>query len=214
MTPDLIYDQLIGVGLRAQADLLLGRQPRRRLAAPLPRRGRERLAAAAGARGAQPRRHGQPLRGGRLRPAVRGPARLPRHRPRRAHTTRSRTIDCPFTGEQLAAVAALDPDVAVIHAQQADRHGQRAALGPGRRPEGGRAGAERVARHRRGDRRRARAAARRASSCRPGRSTRRRARCPAARTPPTPHGYSARDNDFYQAWDAIARDRDALHATG
>ena len=34
MTPDLIYDQLIGAGLRAQAGLLLGRQPRRRLAAP------------------------------------------------------------------------------------------------------------------------------------------------------------------------------------
>ena len=36
MTPDVIYDQLIGDGLRPQAGLLLGRQPRRRLAAPLP----------------------------------------------------------------------------------------------------------------------------------------------------------------------------------
>lgn len=32
-------------------------------------------------------------------------------------------IACPFTGETLTAVAALNPDVAVIHAQQADRHG-------------------------------------------------------------------------------------------
>src|ERR1700748_1901326 len=32
-------------------------------------------------------------------------------------------ITCPFTGEQLTAVAALRPDVAVIHAQQADRAG-------------------------------------------------------------------------------------------
>src|SRR6516162_8561792 len=30
-----------------------------------------------------------------------------------------RPITCPFTGEQLTAVAALTPDVAVIHAQQA-----------------------------------------------------------------------------------------------
>ena len=45
MTPDLVYDQLIGAGCAAQAGLLLGRQPRRRLAAPLPRRGRARLAA-------------------------------------------------------------------------------------------------------------------------------------------------------------------------
>ena len=38
-----------------------------------------------------------------------------------AHTSTIRTLACPFTGEELAAVAALRPDVAVIHAQQADR---------------------------------------------------------------------------------------------
>ena len=32
-------------------------------------------------------------------------------------------IDCPFTGESLTAVAALRPDVTIIHAQQADRAG-------------------------------------------------------------------------------------------
>jgi glutaconate CoA-transferase subunit A len=32
-------------------------------------------------------------------------------------------ITCPFTGETLTAVAALRPDVAVIHAQRADRAG-------------------------------------------------------------------------------------------
>jgi glutaconate CoA-transferase subunit A len=32
-------------------------------------------------------------------------------------------ITCPFTGESLAAVAALNPDVTVIHAQRADRAG-------------------------------------------------------------------------------------------
>jgi glutaconate CoA-transferase subunit A len=32
-------------------------------------------------------------------------------------------IECPFTGEQLAAVTALHPDVTVIHAQKADRKG-------------------------------------------------------------------------------------------
>jgi len=40
-----------------------------------------------------------------------------------AHTATIRTLACPFTGEELAAVAALRPDVAVIHAQQADRAG-------------------------------------------------------------------------------------------
>src|SRR6202046_3305973 len=39
-----------------------------------------------------------------------------------AHTN-VRFIECPFTGERLAAVAALEPDVAIIHAQVADRDG-------------------------------------------------------------------------------------------
>jgi glutaconate CoA-transferase subunit A len=34
-----------------------------------------------------------------------------------------RFIKCPFTGEELAAVPALRPDVTVIHAQRADRKG-------------------------------------------------------------------------------------------
>ncbi|MGH8928967.1 MAG: CoA transferase subunit A [Acidimicrobiia bacterium] len=33
------------------------------------------------------------------------------------------TVTCPFTGEELAAVPALRPDVGVIHAQRADRDG-------------------------------------------------------------------------------------------
>jgi glutaconate CoA-transferase, subunit A len=32
-------------------------------------------------------------------------------------------IDCPFTGQRLTAVRAINPDVAIIHAQQADRQG-------------------------------------------------------------------------------------------
>lgn len=34
-----------------------------------------------------------------------------------------RTVTCPFTGEELAAVPAIRPDVTVIHAQRADRKG-------------------------------------------------------------------------------------------
>lgn len=34
-----------------------------------------------------------------------------------------KSITCPFTGEELAAVPAVRPDVAVIHAQKADRRG-------------------------------------------------------------------------------------------
>ena len=34
-----------------------------------------------------------------------------------------RTVTCPFTGEELAAVPALNPDVAIVHVQRADRSG-------------------------------------------------------------------------------------------
>jgi glutaconate CoA-transferase subunit A len=34
-----------------------------------------------------------------------------------------RSITCPFTGEKLAATPAINPDVTVIHAQRADRQG-------------------------------------------------------------------------------------------
>jgi glutaconate CoA-transferase, subunit A len=39
------------------------------------------------------------------------------------HNRNIRTIACPFTGEKLAATPALNPDVAIIHAQKADRKG-------------------------------------------------------------------------------------------
>ncbi len=39
------------------------------------------------------------------------------------HTSTIKTISCPFTGEQLTAVPALDLDVAVVHAQRADPQG-------------------------------------------------------------------------------------------
>ena len=34
-----------------------------------------------------------------------------------------REVQCPYTGEKLATVPALNPDVAIIHAQRADAHG-------------------------------------------------------------------------------------------
>ncbi|APV50766.1 3-oxoadipate--succinyl-CoA transferase subunit A [Betaproteobacteria bacterium GR16-43] len=42
---------------------------------------------------------------------------LPKHNPE------IKTITCPFTGEVLAATPAINPDVTVIHAQKADRKG-------------------------------------------------------------------------------------------
>jgi glutaconate CoA-transferase, subunit A len=40
-----------------------------------------------------------------------------------AHNPDVAFIDCPFTGEKLTAVRAINPDVAIIHAQQSDKQG-------------------------------------------------------------------------------------------
>ena len=39
------------------------------------------------------------------------------------HSPAVATVRCPFTGEHLTAVAALNPDVTIVHAQRADRAG-------------------------------------------------------------------------------------------
>jgi glutaconate CoA-transferase subunit A len=40
-----------------------------------------------------------------------------------------RTVRCPYTGEELAVVPALEPDVAIVHAQRADAQGNTQAWG-------------------------------------------------------------------------------------
>ena len=40
-----------------------------------------------------------------------------------------KTMACPFTGERLAAVAAINPDVAIVHVQRSDEYGNAHAWG-------------------------------------------------------------------------------------
>ncbi|QBI21002.1 CoA transferase subunit A [Egibacter rhizosphaerae] len=40
-----------------------------------------------------------------------------------AHTDTIATVACPFTGEEVTAVPAINPDVGIVHAQRADRDG-------------------------------------------------------------------------------------------
>ena len=102
---------------------------------------------------------------------------------------------------------AVRPDVTVIHAQQADRHGNVMLWGlAGVQKEAVLAAtARRSPRSRRSSTSSSPAPTR--WCCRPGRSPR-SATCPAAPHPSYAAGYSTRDNDFYSAWDEIARDRD------
>lgn len=119
-------------------------------------------------------------------------------------------ITCPFTGEQLTAVAALNPDVAVVHAQRADRAGNVQLWGIT------------------GVQKEAVLASRRSVVTveeivdeldpRPGAvvlptwTVSYVALAPGGAHPSYALDYSVRDNDFYVAWDAISRDRDSFTA--
>jgi glutaconate CoA-transferase subunit A len=108
---------------------------------------------------------------------------------------RVKPVTCPFTGEQLMAVPALRPDVAIVHAQEADRHGNVQLLRTASRRRRYSPGA--LARDRRADRRRARAPA----------GWRRDSRlvidavavAPGGAYPSYAHGITERDNDFLRA---------------
>jgi glutaconate CoA-transferase, subunit A len=115
-------------------------------------------------------------------------------------------ISCPFTGEELMAVPALKPDVAIIHAQQADRRGNVALWGIT------------------GIQKEAVLAARRAivtveevmdsfgprpfQIVLPSVAVDAVAIVPHGAHPSYADGYYDRDNAFYEAWDEIARDRE------
>jgi glutaconate CoA-transferase subunit A len=122
MTPDLIYDQLIGAGCVAKLVFSWGGNPgvgslhRLRDAVeqdwPKPLAVEEHAHAGMVAAYAAGASH---LPFGILRGYL--GSDLPKYNPN------VKFIECPFTGERLAAVPAIRPDVAVVHAQKADRRG-------------------------------------------------------------------------------------------
>jgi glutaconate CoA-transferase subunit A len=115
-------------------------------------------------------------------------------------------ITCPFTGEELMAVPALRPDVAIVHAQQADRRGNVGLWGiTGIQKEAvlsaGRAivTVEEVV-----DRFEPRSFA----IVLPSVAVDAVAVVPHGAHPSYAHGYYDRDNAFYEAWEPISRDRE------
>ena len=129
------------------------------------------------------------------------------------YNTKRPVIDCPFTGERLAAVPAIRPDVAIVHAQKADRHGNVLMWGvTGVQKEAVLAGQARGDRH----------VERIVDRLDPPRARRtrvvlphwvsRRVRGERRRVPFVCLGYYPRDNAFYKQWDPIARDRDTFNA--
>jgi glutaconate CoA-transferase subunit A len=122
-----------------------------------------------------------------------------------AQTPHIKPVTCPFTGEVLMAVPALRPDVTVVHAQRADRAGnvqlwgiigvqKEAVLAAGRSL----VTVEEVV-----DRLEPRPGA----VVLPAWALTYVSVAPGGAHPSYAHGYSVRDNDFYLAWDAVSRDR-------
>ena len=127
-----------------------------------------------------------------------------------ARTAAVASIACPFTGEELTAVPALRPDVGVIHAQRADVAGNVQLWGIV------------------GVQKEAVLASRRAivtveevvdeleplpgALVLPSWVVDAVCVAPRGAHPSYAHGYYDRDNGFYVAWDSISRDRDAFMA--
>src|SRR3979490_1607231 len=119
MTPDLLYDQMIGVGAARRLVFSYGGNP----GVGSLHRFRDAI------------EHGWPRpveieehsHAGMANRFAAGAAKLPCALMRGylgtdlMSLTRVATVTCPFTGEELVAVPALEPDVTIIHAQEADR---------------------------------------------------------------------------------------------
>jgi len=122
-----------------------------------------------------------------------------------------RSIRCPFTGRALAAVPAIRPDVTIVHAQRADREGnvliegivgvqKEAVLAAGRAIVTVEEVVERLRPPSPN------------SVVLPGWTVAAVAVAPGGARPSYAHGYYRRDNAFYTAWDAISRDRERFAA--
>ena len=206
LTPDMVYDQMIGMGCASKLVFSWGGNPGvgslHRLRDAVEHAWPEPLAleehshagmAAAYAAGASNLPFG----------VLRGYAGtdLPQH-------TSVAAVQCPFTGEQLAAVRAIRPDVGVIHAQRADRKGNVQLWGiTGVQKETVLASARSIVTVEEivdqlepvpGD------------MIIPAWVVTAVAVAPRGAHPSYAHGYYDRDNGFYRRWDAISRDRETF----
>ena len=209
MTPDVLYDQLIGMGCASRLVFSYGGNPG---VGSL-----HRFRDAVQNEWPRPLELEEHSHAGMANAYVAGAAGLPFAVLRGyagtdlgKHTPSVTRIDCPFTGQRLTAVRALSPDVAIIHAQQADRRGNVMLWGIS------------------GVQKEAVLAARRAivtveeivdelearphAVVLPSWVLTAVAVVPNGAWPSYAAGYSVRDNAFYAEWDEIARDRDRFEA--
>jgi glutaconate CoA-transferase subunit A len=124
--------------------------------------------------------------------------------------TRVERMTCPFTGEELVAVPALRPDVAIVHAQEADRAGNVQLWGISGVQKEAVLAAERslVTVERIVDELEPRPG----GVVIPGWCVDAVAEAPGGSQPSYALGITRRDNAFYREWDAISRDRERFMA--
>src|SRR5579863_3894524 len=121
MTPDLIYDQMIGMGCARKLVFSWAGNP----GVGLLHRFREAVEKG----WPRPLELEEHTHGSMAVAYTAGAARLPFGTMRGPdtdllkHTRVMGSIECPFTGEKLTAIRAINPDVTVIHAQRADKNG-------------------------------------------------------------------------------------------
>jgi glutaconate CoA-transferase subunit A len=119
--------------------------------------------------------------------------------------TQTRTIRCPFTGEELAATPAVRPDIAVIHAQKADAKGNVLLWGiVGVQKEAVLSAKRAIVTV---EERVENLDAAENACVVPGWVIDAVCLVPHGAHPSYAHGYYDRDNVFYRQWDAISRDR-------
>lgn len=208
MTPDLLYDQMIGMGLVRKLVFSWGGNPgvgslhrfRDAIERGWPRELEiEEFSHAAMASAYEAGAAGLPsavFRGHRGTDLPKANACI-------------RFISCPFTGEQLACVPSIRPDVTIIHAQKADRFGNVMIEGiVGVQKEAALAAkvaivtVEEIV-----DELGVRSTN---AIVLPNWAIAAVAHAPLGAKPSYAHGYYARDNSFYQRWDSISRDRDVF----
>ena len=209
MTPDILYDQLIGMGCATRCVFSWGGNPGvgsiHRFRDAIENGWPQPLAI---------EEHSHADMAGRYQAGASGlpfsvlrgyvGSDLPRY------NTNIRSITCPFTGEKLAATPAINPDVAVIHAQKADRAGNVLVSGiVGIQKEAVLAAkaaivtVEEIVDD---------LAAPMNACVLPHWVLSAVCVVPNGAHPSYAHGYYGRDNAFCKAWDAISRDRDTFLA--
>lgn len=209
MTPDIVYDQMIGMGCATRLTFSWGGNPgvgslyRFREAIqdgfPHPLAVEEHSHADMAAR-YQAGASGLPFA------VLRGyvGSDLPRH------NSNIRMMECPFTREILAVTPALNPDVTIIHAQRADHRGNVLIEGiVGIQKEAALAArnlivtVEEIVKDLNAP----------INACvLPGWVVNYVCEVPGGAHPSYAHGYYKRDNAFCKRWDAISKDRDLFNA--